>query len=672
MKKIHQTLLVIAVAAAIMAIAPDWSPAKSTDPSPESTDAGTLEMASPAMELATAPISGVEISPPSAAPAPVSAAVLDLRSDLEKLIRDATSRGAMHGVLVVSLDRGDTLFAYNADLPLAPASNMKLFTTAAALYYLGPDFRYSTYALAAGQIIDGVLFGDLVLYGTGDPAISSRMLPGALTPLKALADSLRARGITEVRGDIVGDGSYFDDEWIGEGWREEYRLDSYSAPVGALSLAENIISIRVTPGSSTGEPAAISTIPNTHGLLIQNRVTTTASGTSSVRFSWDPEGLIIEGRLARGHPGVARTVTVVDPANFAASAFRTVLETSGIRVGGDVRTVRRPEGSPVSFGAVSSNGGASIPPRVIGTHLSPTLGELVSVANHVSHNLFAESFFKTIGRVALGDGSFHGGMLAVQYFLECEKPFDMSLLHIVDGSGLSPEDRITPRAMVHLLDLMTRTDVWEPFYDSLPEAASPLGGQHSLRGRMGGTPAARNLRAKTGTINNVSGLSGYVRAADGERLAFSILTNEIPATSRAKRMEDAIGIRLANFTRPAETGPGSSSVAPASTTPATAAPVNAAPAATAPSGQVSSGSGGSAPAAGTTGRTSATATAPSTPAPAAAATAPATASRTHKVRAGQTMDGIARQYGTTVAELRRVNPGIEPRRIQVGQTIRLP
>lgn len=643
--KIRRAILILVPVFAVLGIAPGRSPAgEPVPPMAVFTTAADVVVADPV--------------PPPDEPEPLpppSFEVLDLRSDLEGLIRSATVRNSVHGVLVVSIDRGDTLFSHNADVPLAPASNMKLFSTSAALYYLGPDFRYSTYALADGPIVDGVLDGDLILYGTGDPAISSRMLTGALTPLNALADSLRARGITEVRGDILGDGSYFDDSWIAEGWREEYRLDSYSAPIGALSLAENVVRVRVTPGGAAGAPASIGTTPSTHGLLIQNRVTTTTGGRSSVRFSWDPDGLVIEGQLVRGHPGVTRTVTVVDPANFAAAAFRTVLENAGIEINGDVRTVRRSEGSPVSFGAVSTNGGGSVPPRVVGTHLSPTLRELTSVANHVSQNLFAEAFFKTVGRVVLGDGSFQGGALAVQYFLECEKPFDFSAMRLVDGSGLSPINRVTPRATVHLLDLMTRTDVWEPFYESLPEAASPLGGQHSLRGRMRGTAAAGNLRAKTGTINNVSGLSGYVRSADGELLAFSILANEVPSTSRAKRTEDQIGARLAQFSRP----PGD--VVAAGTLTGVGAEADA-------TGLSDVISGNDAGIPGTPGGNSSS----SSSQPALLTPEPTVVPRTHQIRAGQTLEAIANQYGTTVAELRRLNPGVEPRRIQIGQTITLP
>ncbi|MQA90320.1 MAG: D-alanyl-D-alanine carboxypeptidase/D-alanyl-D-alanine-endopeptidase [Gemmatimonas sp.] len=596
-------------------------------------------------------------APPIAASAPVSAAadaperrpvspeVADLRDDVDRIVRGSGWPGASSSLLVVSLDRGDTLYSVNPDLPVAPASNMKLYSTAAALYYLGPNFRYSTFALADGEIVDGAIVGDLVLYGTGDPAISSRMLDGALNPLRALADSLVAQGITEVHGDVVGDGSYFDDSWIADGWREEYRLSSYSAPIGALSLAENIVGIRVTPGPA-GEPAQIRTIPETDGLLIQNNVRTVGSGRSSIRFEYDPQGLVIEGQIARGHPGVARTVTVVDPANFAAAAFRAVLEEAGVRVHGNVRTIRNPATSPIGRGArgQAREGETAAVPRVLGTHLSPTLAEVATVTNHISQNLFAEAMFKTVGRVALGEGSFEGGAKAVQYFLECERPVDFSGVRFVDGSGLSPLNRVTARSTIHLLDLMTRTDVWEPFFHSLPLAASP-NGDHSLRSRMGGTAAARNLRAKTGTISNVSSLSGYVRAANGEFLAFSIIGNEVPSTWQAKRVEDQIGARLARFDRPLE--PAAAEVTVVEESRATNEP-----AATEETVQGS--------------------IAPGEPTGQDQAEPEEPTARTHRVNRGDTLDAIARRYGTTVEELERLNPDVQPRRLLLGQLIKVP
>ena len=577
----------------------------------------------------------------AAAVAPIPE-VLELRGELGRMINAPGWSDAIHSVLVVSLDQGDTIFALNPDLPVAPASNMKLFSTAAALYYLGPDFRYSTFALADGPISGGVLEGDVILYGTGDPSLSSRLLPGALTPLRALADSLIAHGVTTVRGDVVGDGSYFDDRWIGEGWREEYRLATYSAPVGALSIAENIVSVRVTPGE-VGEPAGITTTPSTDGLLIHNEVRTIAGGSSSVRFSYDPTGLVVRGQIARGHPGVARTVTVVDPANYAAAAFRAVLADAGIEVLGGVSTVSNADDSPVRRPRIANaDGNGSAPPRVLGVHTSPPLTEIVNVTNQVSQNLYAEALFKTIGRVALGDGSFAAGALAVQYFLECEDPVDFEGMRLIDGSGLSPLGRVTARGTIHLLDLVRRTGIWEEFYASLPEAAAPTPRNHSLRNRMGGTPAAANLRAKTGTISNVSSLSGYVRAANGEMLAFAIYGNDLPSTWRAKQMENAIGVRLANFDRPI------SAVQPGET--------------------VAQWEIDDTASVDTDRMTEETETAEQED------VAPTTAPepRTHTIGSGDTLDGIARRYGTTVAELQRLNPGVDPRRLQLGRTITIP
>lgn len=588
---------------------------------------------------AQAPGIPAQASTPPSVPGPPSPQVEQLRNDLTQLVRNAERSGSKLSILVVSLDRGDTLYSLNPDLPVAPASNMKLFTTAAALYYLGPDFRYSTYVLGDGEIRDGVLEGDVILYGTGDPAISSRMVGRALLPLQALADSLKALGIRRISGDVVGDGSYFDDHWIAEGWKEEYRLDSYSAPIGALSLAENVVSVRVQPGASVGAPARITTTPATEGMLIQNRVRTVASGASSVRISYHPDGLLIEGQLTRNHPGIARSVTVVDPVNFATASFRKVLEAARIAVDGEVRTIRSPGDSPIRRGAGAAVAeGVRPPPRVLGTYLSPTLRDVITVTNHVSQNLFAEAMFKTVGRVALGEGTFEAGSRAVQYFLECERPFDFSDIRIVDGSGLSPLNRVTARLTIHLLDLMRRTDVWETFHASLPEAASPQGGSHSLRNRMGGTPAALNLRAKTGTISSVSSLSGYVEASNGEMIAFSIYGNDLPSTAQSKRMEDAIGSRLARFSRPLD----EPSLA-LDTVPSPAQPTEASPEDSAETSRASQ--------------------------PVAMAESSRT---THRVTSGETMDGIARRYGLSVAELREANPAIEPRRLRIGQVLTIP
>jgi serine-type D-Ala-D-Ala carboxypeptidase/endopeptidase (penicillin-binding protein 4) len=591
-----------------------------------------VEAQSPASDPATAPPEAQPEPGAEAPPAPEvgSAAVAGLQAELTEIARRANV-GAQVGVLVVSLERGDTLFSLNPDVPLAPASNMKLYSTAAALYYLGPEFRYSTYVLGLGEVENGVLHGDLILYGTGDPALTGRMLGASIVPMRALADTLLARGIREVRGDVIGDGSYFDAEWLGRGWNPDNFGTWYSAPVGALNFGENLTSLEVRPGA-VGAPAQITTTPATHGLAVVNRTITNAGGGTMIRIQYEPEGLTVRGQMARGSSGIARAAPVVDPTNYAAAVFHQVLAGRGIQVHGGVRSIYAAEESPVTFAnRQNRNGNAQPHPRVLAIHLSPTLAELASVTNHISHNLFAEALMKTVGRVALGEGTFDAGSRAIRYFLECEAGVDTTALAIMDGSGLSPLNRVTARATVQLLDAMTRNEHWEDFFTSLPEAGRPR--PRGLN-RMLGTPAVGNLRAKTGTIRTVSALSGYVRSADGELLAFSILGNNLPASTwLQKRIEDQIGIRLAHFERTA----GSPALAGRSGRAAPAARSQQ-PAAQQPQQRPAATTGG----------------------------------RDYRIRPGDTLDRIARQNRTTVRAIEQANPGINPNRIRAGQTIRLP
>jgi D-alanyl-D-alanine carboxypeptidase/D-alanyl-D-alanine-endopeptidase (penicillin-binding protein 4) len=396
-------------------------------------------------------------------------AVFALRADLVSVLARAAEDGGRRAVLVVSLDRGDTLFSQRADEPLAPASNLKLYTTAAALSYLGPDFRWSTYLVARGEVRGGVLMGDVALYGTGDPTLSHRMTEGAARVLGALADTLRMLGVRRVQGDVVGDGSYFGGQGTGEGWNPDDLRAWYAAPTGALNADENV----------TG---------------------------------------------ARGRP-------IGDPALHAAALLREALESRGISVAGRVRT---------RFDAAPSPGAAG---RIVAVHLSPTLAQVAGVTNHVSHNLFADAMMRSVGRTAGGDGSFAAGAGAVRRMLG-QAGADTAVVRMYDGSGLSHMDRVTARSTVALLSWMARGPLAEVYAESLPGAAEPGG----LK-RMYGGPAAGKLRAKTGTIHGVSSLSGYVTAADGERLAFSIIANGVPDVHRAKRVEDEIGERLAEFRR---------------------------------------------------------------------------------------------------------------------------
>ena len=559
-----------------------------------------------------APVSAVasEAAPPIVAAAR-TAAVVNLSNDLQRLIDGAGWSSDRWSVLVVSLDKGDTLFAHQADTHLAPASGLKLFTTAAALYYLGPEFRYSTFLLADGKIENGVLNGDLVVYGTGDPSFTARF--GRRDGVwHAFADTLVALGVKEVRGSVIGDASYFAGRGTGTGWQEDYIGASYAAPSSALSYGENIATLEIRP-RAVGEPPFVGLADGASEITVVNHATTVARGRSFIhvaRSSYDSP-LEVRGQISRGTKSIQRTVPVADPAQYAAAVFKKILHDKGITVVGPTKSVTEGAASPVTGRMVFAPAlDEKQPVRVLAIYQSPPLIDILEIVNKKSHNLMAEQTLRTVGRVALGEGSVEAGEKAVIQLLVSEtgdvpEGFDMD-----DGSGLSVLDRASARNFIHLLSFMAKSPMFQSYWETLPEAGVPNG----LR-RMGGTPASGNLRAKTGTIDNVSSLSGYVRARDGERLAFSIISNSVPSTYRAKRIEDAIGIRLASFDRN-----------------------NDQPMSIAPVKEKATKSSG----------------------------------RTALVRRGDTLQKIARRNGTSVAALQRANPGLTNPRLKAGRRIKLP
>src|SRR5690606_27071992 len=275
----------------------------------------------------------------------------------------------------------------------------------------------------------------------------------------------------------------------------------------------------------------IQMIPGGEGIAIVNLATTVAGGSTWLdvnRAAYDGP-IVIRGRISAGSKGVWRAVPVADPARFAAAVLREVLQARGIVVHGGIRSIHKAESSPVTGRKVHAPAFESRPLRVLALHQSPSMQEILGVVNKKSHNLYAEAVLRSVGRVATGEGSVWGGSRAIHEMLEREMGLDTLALQLFDGTGLSVLNRGRPRTMTHLLTYMAHSPMWPSYWETLPEAGDPRG----LR-RMHQTPAAGNLRAKTGTINHVSALSGYVRAANGERLAFAIISNDVPSTWRAK------------------------------------------------------------------------------------------------------------------------------------------
>ncbi len=469
-----------------------------------------------------------------------------LRARLSNAIAPSTWRGATWGVMVRSLDTGDTLFALEADEPLAPASNLKLLTTAAALRVLGPEYRFRTYLLTNGNVVDGVLEGDLVLYGTGDPGISDRFYRKKEDVFRVLVDQLTQLGIHTVRGDLVGDASFFAGPLRPEGWDPADLNDAFAGAVSALSFNENVVSFRVVAGRA-GETPSFYTIPENTGLDVLNAARTVAADARpriAILRDAPLDPIRIEGNLLTGARDVWREITVPIPARFAASAFRATLEEGGIALLGGLRVVDDADASLLGQPGVTAPALGRRSARILARHVSDPLSVYLAVVNKESNNLFAELVFRALGRAASGVGSSEAGSAAVRTALG-ELGVDMTDVVQLDGSGLSSGSRVSASTFVEVMETMADGPVWAEYWASLPEA-----GSRRELGRMFGTPAAGNLRAKTGTIEGVSALSGLVRSRNGERLAFSLMVNGTRSNGRAKAVENQVGALLAGFGRP--------------------------------------------------------------------------------------------------------------------------
>jgi D-alanyl-D-alanine carboxypeptidase/D-alanyl-D-alanine-endopeptidase (penicillin-binding protein 4) len=435
------------------------------------------------------------------------------------------------GAMVVSLTRGDTLFAQNVGARLMPASTMKLLTSSIAFERFGPDYQFSTDILRDGTVgPDGILHGNLYLRGDGDPALSGKFLTGGSDePMRRLADLVAAQGIRRVAGSVIGDASGFDDQKIPEGWLTRYLQASYAARVSALSLNENLVAVAVSP-SSAGQQANVSLEPSSSGIPLVNNVRTVSGGGARLSFRKQSDGTIYAAGTIGSRAGTRKYVYIVeDPASFATGALRNALIARGISVDGASRLAPTP---------VSATKIASLK--------SPPLFSMIAAMNRESINHYAELFFRDAARGPKRDavGSVANSSRVLHDFFTDKVHADASPLYFADGSGLSTLDRVTPRAMTQLLGY-AHTSSWGPWlHASLPVA----GNSELLRRRMRNTPAEGNLHAKTGTTNDVIGLAGYVTAADGEVLAFTFLYNGADRWS-AKSMIDVMGETLASFAR---------------------------------------------------------------------------------------------------------------------------
>jgi D-alanyl-D-alanine carboxypeptidase/D-alanyl-D-alanine-endopeptidase (penicillin-binding protein 4) len=448
-----------------------------------------------------------------------------LAAEIAAALGSPDLRGGIQAVIVESLTTGETWYEQNPDTLMLPASNQKLLTSATALHTLGHGFRFETAVLSPGGVLArGVVRGDLVLRGSGDPFLDDEAM-------KALAAQLVRAGVRRVIGGVVGDPSVFGEQGYGDGWAWDDMTYYYSVPVSGLNYRSNVMTIRAAPGTAVGSPARVWVEPMDLYGSVASQVVTAAKGVAprltAIR-ALGADRVTVRGHVAIGTSNSApasATVSVEDPALFAATRLTCLLRTAGVNVGRDPRV-----GSPALRSAAR-----------LASHRSPPMSEMIARLNKPSDNLAAECLLRALGVKGRRPGTVTSGSDIAQKWFDA-LGMDRRGMIMADGSGLSRQNYVTARNLAILLRAMHTHKDAATFRASLPIA----GVDGTLRNRLRDTPAAGNCRAKTGYVSNVSSLSGYVRTAGGDDLLFVILMNNHPCRNAgATAVQDRIVKALA-------------------------------------------------------------------------------------------------------------------------------
>jgi len=446
-----------------------------------------------------------------------------LGSDLDRIFHAPAMSQGVWGVEVKSLDSGRILYAHNPKTLMMPASNMKIVTLAAAAETLGWDFRFKTRLETTAPVKNGALKGDLYIVGGGDPTINSRD-SRADRIMDEWAAALKNAGVARIDGNIVGDGSAFEANGLGQGWSWDYLQYGYAAPASALEFNENTATLTVTPDAVPGDPAKLELSLDTGLGLIHHVVTGAAGSATSIEYERQPNDrwLDVMGSIAVDAKSITREVAVANPTRYFARMTLNGLLTRGIAVSG--LPLDRTEQTALEPG----------PRRVLVESVSPPLSDIAKTMMKVSQYLYAETLLRTIGK-----DKAHGVLAAWN--------IPDSTFVQADGSGLSRYDYVTADVLVTILEHMFR----DPRHHDAFTTALPIAGTDgTVASRLKHTRAEGNALEKTGSIANVRALSGYVRTRDGETLAFSILANAFtvsPAT--VNWIADIAVEELANYSR---------------------------------------------------------------------------------------------------------------------------
>ena len=498
----------------------------SNDPQPAKSEAGSSTAASNA----------------SASPADSI-----LTKEIDRIIGDSDSAHARWGVFVASMKDGRVLSSRDGDRLFTPASNMKIFTTAVALDLLSSEYRWRTSVYGPREIgADGVLDGDLTLYGRGAPDFGSKAKGG----LPALVDQLYERGLRRVRGSVIGDESHFRAETYAVGWQWNDLQWYYGAEPSALTIDENSVEVTIAPAQKGGSAASVVVNPDDKYVRLTNRTTTGARDAITsigIQRGLSDNELQVWGEFPASGRSFSAFLSVHDPALHAATILKRLLIARGIQVEGDARSR--------NFRVAESE---RFEPRtaVELAHVeSAPLSEIVRTTNKESNNLYAELILRTLGKehgstvpdpdprgnAARGDDV--AGAAVVKKWLS-DHDVAVRNLAIQDGSGLSRLDLITPESAVRLLMAIAKSSSASAFRNSLPVA----GRDGTLKGRL--QTLAGRLSAKTGTLTFTHALSGYLTLDGGEELVFSVICNDAVGRGHPSQLLDEIVRRISQSAKP--------------------------------------------------------------------------------------------------------------------------
>jgi serine-type D-Ala-D-Ala carboxypeptidase/endopeptidase (penicillin-binding protein 4) len=451
-----------------------------------------------------------------------------IQTKIAQFLKRPGVRSARWGIQIMDPASDQVLLAVNPDKTFLPASVLKVITTSAALEKLGPDFRYRTGVYTDGNLgPDGSISGDLILVGRGDPNLMDPY--GELLEKPALielAEKLQQIGVKSIQGDIVGDDSYFDSQSYGKGWTARDLRSPYGAPINALSINNNIFWVHVTP-TKYKQRVSVSVEPQTSYFHIRNLCTTGSSRARrsiSIRLVPGTKTIVVSGTLP-SRSAHSQHFLLEKPSETAATIFQEELQRHGIRTQGDVRMIHRgdmPDAVKKSW-------------NLMAEHQSLPLFRALQIINKHSQNLHAEMLLRTLGAEFRGEGDNETGLQVVNEFL-IESGIDSEKIRLNDGCGLSRENLVTPRFQTSLLQFLST----RPYFDLFLNTLAISGTDGTLRNRLSASEVRGSIHAKTGTLNGVTALSGYMTTKSGRNLIFSIFANNVNATARVKKTIDQI------------------------------------------------------------------------------------------------------------------------------------